>query len=43
MVGKILNPKEGEVGLEEGEEIGSQSGNDFGVIPPPYSDPNDFQ
>ena len=42
MVGKILNPKEGDVGLGDGEEIDSQSGDRGQVIPPPYTDPNDF-
>jgi len=42
MVGKILNPKEGDVGLGDDEEIDSQSGDRGQVIPPPYTDPNDF-
>jgi len=42
MVGKILNPEEGDVGLGDGEEIDSQSGDRGQVIPPPYTDPNDF-
>ena len=43
MVGKILNPKEGEEGVVEGEEVDSQSGDRGQIIPPPFTDPNDFQ
>ncbi|RXG14156.1 hypothetical protein DSM03_101273 [Leeuwenhoekiella aestuarii] len=42
MVGVILNPKQGELGIEEGETIQSQSGDDVWLIPPPYQDGNDF-
>lgn len=42
MVGSILNPKEGELAVEDGETIESQSGDRGNLIPPPYTDDNDF-
>lgn len=43
MVGRILNPKEGEVAaVKDGETVDSQSGDDVWLIPPPYQDDNDF-
>ena len=42
MVGRILNPKEGEEAVEGGEEVESQSGDDVWLIPPPYQNENDF-
>lgn len=42
MVGDILNSKDGELAVEDGETIESMSGDDVGLIPPPYQDENDF-
>lgn len=42
MVGRILNPKEGYMSVGDSTSIGSQSGDNNNLIPPPETDLNDF-